>query len=268
MTQENESLEELVVLAKGGDKLALEDLVRQIQDQVYRLSLRMVVDPDEAMSSCQEILILVVTKLSTFEARSRFRTWVYRIGMNYLLSQKRKLQLSFEMFEADLMNGLEDTDADDASDEVLLNELRLACTSAMLLCLDEKHRAAYLIGEIFEVAPNEAAGILSLSPENYRKRLSRARSAVLTFTQKTCGLVNENAACRCKKRIAPALAQRRIRPGQVVYSAGAPAYSQVEEEAKELIGEIRALKLQKSGGLPPCPEDMGRLITGLSASPN
>jgi hypothetical protein len=46
----------------------------------------------------------------------------------------------------------------------------------------------------------EAASILSITPAAFRKRLSRAREAVVKFTRAHCGLVDPANACRCARR--------------------------------------------------------------------
>jgi DNA-directed RNA polymerase specialized sigma24 family protein len=96
---------------------------------------------EDARDATQDILILVVTKLSTFRRDASFRTWVYRIAVNYLLDEKRRRdpQLTFADFEADLKDGLVADPAPPADYVELLNELRVSCTMAMLLCLDVPH---------------------------------------------------------------------------------------------------------------------------------
>lgn len=251
----NAALESYVERAQRGDQRALKALVGSIQDQVYGLSLRMLVHPEEALNASQEILILVITKLSTFERRARFRTWVHRVAINYLLGQVRKPTLSFAEFEEDLATGQTEPPPETASDQVLLNEVRVACTMAMLLCLDADHRAAYVLGEILELDHHEASSIVDVSPANFRKRLSRARKAVFDFTSKACGLANDQAACHCSKRVGPAIEQKRIRPGIVLYSQNAPAFDATLARAREVSDDLRALKLQRSTGQHSSPKD-------------
>jgi RNA polymerase sigma factor (sigma-70 family) len=45
--------------------------------------------PQDAEDATQEILIKVLTRLSSFEGRSSFRTWLYRIVVNHVLNMKR-----------------------------------------------------------------------------------------------------------------------------------------------------------------------------------
>jgi len=233
----SERLNGLVREAQAGDQMALEKVVRDIQDRAHHLSMRILVNPEDARDATQEILILVITKLSTFEGKSSFQTWLYRVAVNYLLNAKavsaRDLGLNFEKFGADLESGLTIDYVSPPEKNVLLNELRIACTMAMLLCLDMKHRVAYVLGDILELDHNEATEILAISKENYRKRLSRARTDVLAFTSASCGLVNEAAKCSCPRRLTSAIAMGRVRPDKITYATKqAPLYIDVLEKTK------------------------------------
>jgi RNA polymerase sigma factor (sigma-70 family) len=79
----------LVARAQGGDRDALEGLVRRHQGWVYNIALRMLYHPQDAEDATQEILIKALTRLSSFEGRSSFRTWLYRIVVNHVLNMKR-----------------------------------------------------------------------------------------------------------------------------------------------------------------------------------
>ena len=82
--------EELRVrMARDGDRESLEWLVRRHSPWIYNIALRMLCHPDDAQDASQEILVKVITRLSTFEGRSSFRTWLYRIAFNHLLTMKR-----------------------------------------------------------------------------------------------------------------------------------------------------------------------------------
>jgi RNA polymerase sigma factor (sigma-70 family) len=79
----------LVARACSGDREALEELVRWHQGWIYNIALRMLYHPQDAEDATQEILIKVVTQLASFEGRSSFRTWLYRIVVNHVLNMRR-----------------------------------------------------------------------------------------------------------------------------------------------------------------------------------
>ena len=86
--------------AMMGDKDALTALVREHQDWLYNIALGMTGSPDDAEDVTQEILIRMITKLSTFRGKSSFRTWLYRIAANYVMTMKKKRrEYVFSSFE-------------------------------------------------------------------------------------------------------------------------------------------------------------------------
>lgn len=262
----------LVQRAKDGDAKALASLVKSVQDRVFRLSVRMLADPDAAQDATQEILIRVITKLSTFNGDSRFETWVYKVAVNYLITARKIIArdpgLSFETFGKDLIDGLVDEAAASPEDLAMVNELRLRCTMAMLLCLDRKHRAAYVLGEIFEMEHGEAAEILSVEPATFRKQLSRSRASVQEFTAAHCGLANTSAPCSCPKRLPAALHCGRLGSAPSPALAGAPSYAAAKAYAGKLSAELVTAKLQRATGPLRAPEDFAARVLSLVDPPS
>lgn len=76
---------------------------------IYNLSLRMLGSPHDAEDASQEIMIKIITQLSTFRKESAFSTWVYRIATNYLKNCKKSMfaqqTLSFEYYAEDIKAG-------------------------------------------------------------------------------------------------------------------------------------------------------------------
>lgn len=151
--------------------------------------------PQTAEDATQEALVQVVTKLDRFDGRSAFSTWVYRVATNRFLSTARspaeRMAMTFEEFDEDLATIPAPTGAvqiPDVDDALLAEEVKIGCTTAMLLCLDRGHRLAFALGEILELDHNIAAEILDTSPGAFRKRLQRARSKITNLMRQRCGL--------------------------------------------------------------------------------
>ncbi len=151
---------ELVRLAIGGDKQALQNLITRHQIFIYNLALKMTKSIEDAEDLTQEVLIKAITALSKFEGKSQFRTWLYRITVNHFLNtKKRKTELKITGFEdyfdsIDVMpvyelNNQEKTDLNES-----IEELRISCTAGMLLCLDREQRMIYILGEMFDIDHN------------------------------------------------------------------------------------------------------------------
>ena len=245
------SAEELARRAQDGDGASLTALLERIQDDIYRLSLRMLWHPADAEDATQEILFKIVTSVATFRGDSSFRTWALRVATNHLLNTRRSRveaqSLTFEAFAKDLADGLPDEAANvaaPASDEpdhaLLVEEVKIGCTQAMLLCLDRNDRVAYILGDVFELRSAEAGEVLGVEPAAFRKRLSRARARVRAFMRAHCGLVNEIAPCSCRRRVAPALERGRIDPQQWLFAGrGEPPSRRLP--VLEAVGEMERL---------------------------
>ena len=82
--KKREDTEMLVSRAVEGDQEALEQLLTEVQDLVFNLSLRMLGTIQDAEDASQEILIRVMNNLASFRGESAFSTWVFRIAVNHL----------------------------------------------------------------------------------------------------------------------------------------------------------------------------------------
>ena len=215
--------QQTVERARGGDRAALEALVRAVQDTIYALALRMLWHPADAEDAAQEIQVKLVTRLDSFRGDAAFTTWAYRVAVNHLLSTRRRRPeqqaLSFDEFGDDLARGLDEPYDPHGVDEALLaEEVKVGCTQAMLLCLDREHRAAYVLGEVFELDSRDAAYALDVTPAAYRKRLQRARERVQSFMEGHCGIVDPANPCRCRRRIGAAIAGERVAPRALLFA--------------------------------------------------
>jgi RNA polymerase sigma factor (sigma-70 family) len=174
--------QELVQLTKSGSGSALEELVKRHQAWIYNLALRMVHHPADAEDATQEILIRLLTRLSTFDGRSSLRTWLYRVAVNHLLNMKRgraeSREITFEQYGRTLDDTanteLPDQGTVPADVQLLVAEARIGCTTGMLLCLDRGQRLVFILGSIFGVSDVVGAELLEISRANFRQRLARA----------------------------------------------------------------------------------------------
>jgi RNA polymerase sigma factor (sigma-70 family) len=198
----------LVAAARAGDQTALEQLVERHQRWIYNIVRRMTYNPADAEDATQEVLIKVVTRLSAFEGRSSFRTWLYRIVVNHVLNMRRgrseSHEWTFDAYERALRNtpdaDIPDTGATPADTQLLIQEAQVACTTAMLLCLDREQRLTIILGEVLGVSAPVAAELLEVTPDTFRQRLARARRDLYSFLHGKCGLVDQANPCRCAKK--------------------------------------------------------------------
>ena len=87
--REGEAAAHLVALAKAGDAGAFEALVRRYRKRIYALALHLTGSGSEADDITQEVFLRAYRALASFEGRSEFFTWVYRMTVNRSLNARR-----------------------------------------------------------------------------------------------------------------------------------------------------------------------------------
>ncbi len=243
----NQEMQALVGQATAGDKKALETLVAGVQDMVFNLSLRMLGTFADAEDAAQDILLKMITHLSSFRGDSAFTTWVFRIAVNHLKNYKKhmfaRFPLSFEYYGDDIENGkLQDVPdlTQNVEKELLAEELKMSCTNVMLQCLDPESRCIFILGTMFQLDSRIAGEILEMTPEAYRQRLSRVRRKMADFLGQYCGEYG-GGRCKCKDRVNYAIQNHRIHPLQLDYTAASEIPVQTIVDVKNAMEEIDGL---------------------------
>jgi RNA polymerase sigma factor (sigma-70 family) len=86
------SVEELAREAAVGDAVAMDELLRQIQPGVLRHCARFLPYRQDAEEACQDVLLVVASKINTFQGRSKFSTWLYEVTANQARQTYRSLR--------------------------------------------------------------------------------------------------------------------------------------------------------------------------------
>jgi RNA polymerase sigma factor (sigma-70 family) len=246
---------ELVEQAKSGDRAALEKLVLRHQAWIYNIAVRMVFQPQDAEEVTQEVLVKVITKLSTFKGDSKFRTWLYRIAANHVLNMKRRRAETQATTFADFAAALDRTPDLDLPDPksvpvalpLLVEEAKNGCTMGMLLCLDRKQRLVFTLGAILGVSDSVGGEVLEMTIDNFRQSLARARRDLHSFMNHQCGLVNKNNPCRCPRKTRGFIEHGHVDPHQLLF---APEHvERVREVAPAAVREIEDVVEQQHAAI-------------------
>ncbi len=253
----NEELLALIEQAAEGDKKSLETVILSVQDLVFNLSLRMLGTFPDAEDAAQDILLKIITHLSSFKGESLFSTWVFSIAANHLKNYKKhmfaKFPLSFEFYGNDIKNAdIQDVPdlTQNVENAVLAEELKLSCTNVMLQCLDTESRCIFILGTMFKVDSRIAGDILGITPEAYRQRLSRVRKKMADFLKEYCGEYGRGTCC-CADRVNYAVQNHRINPSKLDFAVALPSQEMLEvkkamEEIDDLSQEFSFCKTYQS----------------------
>ncbi|MCI9217614.1 RNA polymerase sigma factor [Lachnospiraceae bacterium 42-17] len=240
----NEEFQVFIEKAVAGDRKALESLIVGVQDIVFNLSLRMLGTFADAEDATQDILLKMITHLSSFRGDSGFTTWVFSIASNHLKNYKKHMFAryapSFEYYGDDIENArIQDVPdlTQNVEKEILAEELKMSCTNVMLQCLDAESRCIFILGTMFKVDSRIAGDILEMTPEAYRKRLSRIRKRMADFLGQYCGEYG-GGRCKCKDRVNYAIQNRRIDPQKLDYTTAVEIPVQTITNVKNAMEDI------------------------------
>jgi RNA polymerase sigma-70 factor, ECF subfamily len=167
----------LVERARGGDRAAFEELVRRHADRLYAVVLRFVADGGEAEEVTQEAFLRAWRSIGRFEGRSRFFTWLYRIGIN---EAKRR---AGRRPPATVVS-LDDEPIPEAPDWSESPQARLTQTDLRrvleeaIRSLPVEYRTPMILRDVEGLTTAEAAEVMELSEAAFKSRLHRARLAV------------------------------------------------------------------------------------------
>jgi RNA polymerase sigma-70 factor (ECF subfamily) len=164
----------LVQRAAGGDMAAFEELVMRHADRLFASLRRFGLDDAEAQEVAQETFLRAWRSLPRFERRSRFFTWLYRIGFNE--AQRRLARRPVAAMTVSPDEQLAD-ERPGPVEQVEVKELRKALERA-LGELPVDLRAPVVLRDIEGFSTSEAASILDLGEPAFKSRLHRGRMAL------------------------------------------------------------------------------------------
>jgi len=171
---------ELVRRAKQGDKKAFSELVTSHSERVYNLALRILRNKEDAEDILQETFLTALEKFDTFDGRSAFFTWIYRIATNASLMKLRRKKIVYTEFpdNPDLEKSIENTAFVDWSQDPTANvqdkELK-SILDKSINELPEIYRTVFIMRDLEYLSIKETSKILEIGEENVKIRLRRAR---------------------------------------------------------------------------------------------
>lgn len=175
---------DLVRAAQGGDRDALEEVLRTNHDRMFVVCLRMLNDRAAAEDCTQEALLRVVRGLSSFDHRSAVSTWCHRIAVTTALDELRRRRRrpttvtdsAGDGPDGSLVDRLEDTAAaESVTAPVEWAEVRDEVGMA-LRSIPEEFARAVILRDVADLDYAEIAEELGVAVGTVKSRISRGRT--------------------------------------------------------------------------------------------
>jgi RNA polymerase sigma-70 factor (ECF subfamily) len=165
---------------RTGDRAEFARLVEAYSNQIYRLALKMLADPQDAEDVLQNTFLKALRSLPSFEGRSSLSTWLYRIAVNETLMLLRR-QRTEVLAEIEDDSGEGDYAPLQFVDWCCLPEAELLSTEARTYLdqaiqkLPAKLRVVFVLRDIEGLSIRETSEALGLTETAVKTRLLRAR---------------------------------------------------------------------------------------------
>ena len=162
-----------VLLAQAGDREALDRLLRDVQEPLFRYLLRLVGNRQLAEDILQEVFLQIYRKLGWLREPAVFRPWCYRIASRAAFRALRKERRRWEEPLDDLPAGLDAVPPPDPPGPGLLERL-----PGLLEQVSPASRAVLALHYLHELSLQEVADILEISPGTAKSRLAYGLAAL------------------------------------------------------------------------------------------
>jgi RNA polymerase sigma-70 factor (ECF subfamily) len=170
----------LVSAAKAGDLAAFEELVNRYESRIFRLTMNITQNREDAQDATQDAFLKSYQNLDRFQGDSRFYTWLVRIAVNEALMRLRKRRPNVVSLdepvetEDDLIpQQLQDWDPT-PEQRYVQTEMNSILTEAVGK-LDPIFRTVFMLRDVEQVSTEETAELLGISVPAVKSRLLRAR---------------------------------------------------------------------------------------------
>jgi RNA polymerase sigma-70 factor (ECF subfamily) len=163
----------LIAAAQGGDRGALDRLLRRHYDLIFAVCRRLAGNDADALDATQEAMIAIVRGLPRFDGRAQFATWAYRVATNACLDELRRRSrrpvAALPDVEAEYVGGPPTLDV------AVTNRLDI---DEALSRLPVEFRAAVVLRDVCQLDYAEIAEVLGVPPGTVRSRIARGRAAL------------------------------------------------------------------------------------------
>jgi len=176
---------ELVESAMAGDSRAIEEILRRHQPRLRAVCRRILNNDADADDATQNALIAIVRSLSSFDGRSAFSTWAYRIATNAALDEARRRQRRPSI-------GREELDTtrivDLSSDRVFASLDERDALEKALSTVPEDFRVAVVLRDVADLDYEQIAQVLGIPIGTVRSRIARGRAHLADVLRNRSGV--------------------------------------------------------------------------------
>lgn len=161
---------------RRGDKTAFRWVVQTYQRLVFSLSLKMLLDEEEAKDAVQETFIRVWQNIGNYEPRRPFVTWLYTIAIRLCLDRLRSMRQLVPLAEDEAV--LRQFATDTSEGRTIENREWVAIVRMLAAGLSTKQRLVFTLCHFEELTSEEVEQITGMDAKQVKSNLYAARQTI------------------------------------------------------------------------------------------
>ena len=170
-----EEIEDIIIdKILEGDKSACRIIIDKYKNFVFNLAFRIVNNKEDAEEVAQDSFIKAFKYLESFNRKSKFSTWLYRITFNTAVSKTRKKKVEKNSIN-EVPEALLPIESFEKTFNYLKNEQQKRYINIILGKLNAKERGLVTMYYLEEMPMEEIADSSGLSKSNVKVKIHRAR---------------------------------------------------------------------------------------------
>jgi RNA polymerase sigma-70 factor (ECF subfamily) len=175
----------------AGDESAIERLIFEYQNGIFRLTLSILNDPVEAHEATQDTFIAALGALNSYRESSSLKAWLYTIGLNISRNRLRKRK-TLERLNNTLQAifRVQSQKMPSPEDAIIQNEKDASLWKA-LNQLGEKQRIPLVLRYFHNLSTAEIAEVLNINEGTIHSRLHIGRERLRVELEKQSGFSGE-----------------------------------------------------------------------------
>ncbi len=179
--QSNLDDRQLIKLVKKGNTKALEEIVEKYELKVFNLAMKFLHNQEDAEEVAQDVFLTLFHKAKSFQGKSAFSSWLYRIVVNaaFMKLRKKKQELAFLWDDVSLNLKKDWVERDlsykSKSDSRILTAELYGILNDAIKKLPNRYRSVFILRDVNGLSNQEASEVLSLSLPAVKSRLHRSR---------------------------------------------------------------------------------------------
>lgn len=183
-TSMTDNLQNIISRIKKKDQAAFKWLVENYQQKAFSLAFRILCNEDEAQDVVQESFIKIWRKIETYNEKSAFISWLFKIVANNAIDRLRAKKRR-NTFSIDLLTDVSGNFQSDNWDNEMDNKEMGGLINRLAGSLPGKQSLVFILRDIQGLSSEETEEILSLSQESVKSNLYHARLAIRNKLLKT-----------------------------------------------------------------------------------